>query len=301
MRIVRFKSGRNLHLGLWDGNEVVDLTALEKGTFQSFCTLALAASKRNVSIDEVIGRTLRDRGSRSKRFEMNENSQGRSPELVIPVSPPEVWCCGVTYRRSQEAREVETNVKGIYDLVYNASRPEIFLKGTTRHCVGPEAKIGIRGDSKWSVPEAELALVLGPEGKLVGFTGGNDVFSRDIEAENPLYLTQAKTFIGSCALGPSIVTIDEIGPEPRLRIECKVFRTGKSVFKGSTNTSLMKRSVEELRSYLLRFNPVPLGSVCLTGTGIVPPDNFSLEEGDTVEVRIEKTGVLRNSVQQLQP
>ncbi len=275
------------------------MTALEKNIFQSFVTLVLTADKRNLGIDELVGRALRNHGGQLERFEMNEDGQGRCLELVMPVSPPEVWCCGVTYRRSQEAREGETNVKGIYDLVYHAARPEIFLKGTGRHCVGPGGRIGIRGDSGWNVPEAELALVFGGKGKLVGFTCGNDVSSRDIEGENPLYLTQAKTFVGCCALGPSIVTLDEVSSEPRLRIECEVFRVGESVFRGATDTSLMKRSVGELCSYLLRFNPVPLGSVCLTGTGIVPPDDFSLQEGDVVEVRVERIGVLRNVVQRL--
>ena len=300
MRILRFKSGRNLHLGLWDGASVVDLTALDKRVFHSLNTLVLTASKRHLGIDEVIAKMLSDGDNRLKRLEMKENNHGSSLELVIPVSPPEVWCCGVTYRRSQEARETETSVRGIYDQVYNAARPEVFFKGTARHCVGPVGDIGIRGDSKWSVPEPELAFVLGSEGKIIGFTGGNDVSSRDIEGENPLYLTQAKTFTGSCALGPSIVTLDEVGPEPKLGIECEVYRTGKSVFKGSTSTSLMKRSVQELRSYLLRYNPVPLGSVCLTGTGLVPPDDFSLEEGDIVEVKVEKIGALKNCVRRLQ-
>jgi 2-dehydro-3-deoxy-D-arabinonate dehydratase len=299
MKIVRFKSGRSLRLGLLDSDSVVDLTALDERVFKSFASLALSAEKKNVGINELITRALEDSSDRLRRLELKENDRGCSMELVIPVSPPEVWACGVTYKRSQEAREVETQVKGVYDLVYNAVRPEIFFKGTARHCVGPGGDIGIRGDSRWSVPEAELVFVLGSKGAIVGFTAGNDVSSRDIEGENPLYLPQAKTFKGSCALGPAIVTVDEVGLEPKLGIECEVFRAGRSVFKGSTSTSMMKRKIEELRFYLLRYNPLPLGSVCFTVTGIVPPDDFSLEDQDIVEIRVEEIGVLRNRVHRL--
>jgi len=300
MKIVRFKSGRKLHLGILDADSVVDLTALDARLFKSFASLALNAGKKNVGIDELVSNALESGGVRPRRLELKENERACSLSLAIPVSPPEVWACGVTYKRSQEAREVETHVKGIYDLVYGAARPEIFFKGTARHCVGPDGDICIRGDSRWSVPEAELVFILGPKGRIVGFTGGNDVSSRDIEGENPLYLAQAKTFMGSCALGPSIVTIDEVSSEPQLRIECEVFRAKKSVFKGFTSTSMMNRKMEELRSYLLRYNPIPLGSVCLTGTGIVPPDDFSLQDRDIVEISIEKIGVLRNRVHRLE-
>jgi 2-dehydro-3-deoxy-D-arabinonate dehydratase len=157
----------------------------------------------------------------------------------------------------------------------------------------------VRGDSQWSVPEPELAFILGPDNEIEGYTGGNDVSARDIEGENPLYLPQAKIFKGCCSIGPSITTVDEIGIEPKLTIECEIFRSGESVFKDSINTSKMKRSIKELRSYLCRYNPVPVCTVCLTGTGIVPPDDFSLEEGDIVEVKIEKIGILRNTVKKL--
>ena len=215
------------------------------------------------------------------------------------MDPPEVWGCGVTYKRSQAAREFETKTKGIYDLVYEAERPEIFFKATASRCVGPNDEICVRGDSKWTVPEAELAFILGPEEKVVGFTVGNDVSARDIEGSNPLYLPQAKIYDGCCALGPSIVTVDEVGSEPKLEVECRIYRSGELVFKGSTCTSKMKRSIEELKSYLCMYNSVPIGTVCLTGTGIVPPDDFYLKDGDIVEITIEKIGTLRNRVKQL--
>jgi 2-dehydro-3-deoxy-D-arabinonate dehydratase len=151
------------------------------------------------------------------------------------------------------------------------------------------------------VPEPELTLVLGyghpPE--IIGITIGNDMSARDIEGENPLYLPQAKIFEGCCALGPSIVTVNEVGKEPKLNIECSIVRDGEIVFEASTNTSKMKRSIEELRSYLCLYNPIPAGTVCLTGTGIVPPDDFALQHGDVVNIFIEKIGRLQNPVKRL--
>jgi len=184
-------------------------------------------------------------------------------------------------------------------MVYSAKRPEIFFKATAHRCVGPDDEIGIRGDSEWNVPEPELAFVLGPKREIIGFTGGNDVSSRDIEGTNPLYLPQAKIFEACCAIGPSIVTVDEVGSEPKLNIRCRIYRSGEVMFEGETNTGNMRRSLEELRSYLCKYNPVPPGSVCLTGTGIVPPEDFTLKEGDLVEIEIEKIGILKNRVKLL--
>ncbi|MFQ5820972.1 MAG: fumarylacetoacetate hydrolase family protein [Candidatus Heimdallarchaeota archaeon] len=297
MRIVRYKSNKGLRLGLWEGNEVIDLTKLDDESFKSFIDLVINAYEKRVSFVDIIKKALEDNSGDlySQPYEELDNPNSIK-RLVIPIDSPEIWGCGVTYKRSRAAREFETGVKGIYDFVYDAERPEIFFKGTASRCVGPNENICVRGDSHWSVPEPELAFILGPDQKLVGFTGGNDVSARDIEGENPLYLPQAKIFAGSCALGPSIVTIDEMGTEPKLEIECEIFRAGERIFKDSINTSKMKRSIEELKSYLCRYNPVPVGTVCLTGTGIVPPDDFSLEEGDIVEIRIEKIGTLRNRV-----
>lgn len=297
MRIVRYKSNKGLRLGLWEGNEVIDLTQLDEESFKSFIDLVINAYEKRVSIVDIIKKALEDNSGGLYRQPYEElDNPNRIKRLVIPIDPPEIWGCGVTYKRSRAAREFETGVKGIYDLVYDAERPEIFFKGTANRCVGPNENICVRGDSHWSVPEPELAFILGPDQKLMGFTGGNDVSARDIEGENPLYLPQAKIFAGSCALGPSIVTIEEMCTEPKLEIECEIFRAGERIFKDSINTSKMKRSIEELKSFLCRYNPVPVGTVCLTGTGIVPPDDFSLEEGDIVEIRIEKIGTLRNRV-----
>jgi len=216
--------------------------------------------------------------------------------LLAPVEPPEVWCAGVTYERSRDARIEESTVKDVYSLVYDADRPELFLKDAAcRRTVGPGEPIGVRADSAWNVPEPEIALVLGDGGALAGVTIGNDVSSRDIEGANPLYLPQAKVYAGACALGPAVLAPDDwsIPFEIRLRI---LDAGGGVAFAGETSTARMTRSFEELTDWLLRDNPVPAGSVLLTGTGVVPPDDFTLEPGQVVEITVPGIGTLRNPV-----
>jgi 2-dehydro-3-deoxy-D-arabinonate dehydratase len=302
MRIVRYKAHSRVHLGVLVGEEVIEITNLRSKRLSSFLDLALEASRQGVSIDDLLKTILDEAGKNLPTYSYASLESGVGDlRLIIPLDPPEVWGCGVTYKRSQEAREYETGIKGVYNLVYDAPRPEIFFKGTAHRCVGPGEEICIRGDSRWNVPEPELAFILGVNQEIIGFTIANDVSSRDIEGENPLYLPQAKIYEGCCALGPAIVTVDEVGAEPKLRIECRVIKSDDVIFEGSVNTSQMKRSFEELRSYLCMYNPVPFGSVCMTGTGIVPPDDFSLEEGDIVEISAEKIGTLRNRVKRLRP
>ncbi|RJS83691.1 fumarylacetoacetate hydrolase [Candidatus Bathyarchaeota archaeon] len=296
MRIVRYRDERFTYLGMLKGEKVAIITMDDGNPFRCFIDLIKAAYDNDIELTEFVRSRIEERDfSYHDLYESKTNSL----TLLSPIDPPEVWGCGVTYKRSRSAREFETKMKGVYDLVYEAERPEIFFKATASRCVEPNQEICIRGDSKWTVLEAELAFILGPEEEVVGFTVGNDVSARDIEGENPLYLPQAKIYRGCCALGPTIVTVDEVGKEPDLEVECKIYREGDLVFKGSTRTSKMKRRIEELRSYLCRFNPVPVGTVCLTGTGIVPPDDFALKDGDLVEITIEKIGTLRNPVKQL--
>ncbi|PDM26878.1 fumarylacetoacetate hydrolase [Candidatus Bathyarchaeota archaeon B24-2] len=296
MRIVRYRDERSTYLGMLKGEKVAIITMDDGTPFSCFIDLMKAAYDNDIELTEFVRNRIEERDfSYHDLYESKTNSL----TLLSPIDPPEVWGCGITYKSSRSAREFETKTKGLYDLVYEAERPEIFFKATASRCVGPNQEICIRGDSKWTVPEAELAFILGPEEEVVGFTVGNDVSARDIEGENPLYLPQAKIYRGCCALGPTIVTVDEVGKEPDLEVECKIYREGELVFKGSTRTSKMKRRIEELRSYLCRFNPVPVGTVCLTGTGIVPPDDFALRDGDLVEITIEKIGTLRNPVKQL--
>jgi len=216
-------------------------------------------------------------------------------ELLMPVEPPEVWCAGVTYERSRDARIEESRID-VYSLVYGAERPELFLKDAVcRRTVGPGRPIGVRSDSSWDVPEPEIALVLGDDGSIDGYTIGNDVSSRAIEGENPLYLPQAKLFAGACAIGPAVVPAN--GDAPEFEISMRILgRDGSELFTGETSTARMQRSFEELVSWLRRDNPVPPGSVLLTGTGLVPPDDFTLEPGQRVEIHVPEIGTLVNPV-----
>ncbi len=205
----------------------------------------------------------------------------------------------MTYLRSRDARETETKSKGVYDYLYSAVRPEVFIKGSGLRAVGPGESIAIRSDSHWTVPEPELGVVLTRDCHVLGYTIANDVSARDIEGENPLYLTQSKIYRNSCSIGPVITTKDEI-PDPRsLKIGLRIVRRGKIAFEGATNTSRMKRTIDELLAYLRRDNVFFGWTVFMTGTGIVPPDDFSLEDGDTVEIDVDRIGVLKNSVTRL--
>jgi 2-dehydro-3-deoxy-D-arabinonate dehydratase len=216
--------------------------------------------------------------------------------LATPVDAPEVWCAGVTYERSRDARVEESAVQDVYSLVYDAERPELFLKDAAgRRTVAPGEAIGVRSDAVWNVPEPELALVLGERGEPVAVTIGNDVSSRDIEGANPLYLPQAKVYAGACSLGPALL-VPEDWSAP-FEIELRVLAPdGAVVFAGATSTARMRRSFEELVSFLLRDNPVPPRSVLLTGTGLVPPDEFTLDPGQRVEIRVPGIGTLANPV-----
>jgi 2-dehydro-3-deoxy-D-arabinonate dehydratase len=218
--------------------------------------------------------------------------------MLPPIHAPEIWCAGVTYERSRDARleEAQTDARDVYALVYDADRPELFMKDANmRRTVGHEGAIRLRGDSSWMVPEPELALVLGEGGEPVAVTIGNDVSSRDIEGANPLYIPQAKIFAGACAIGPRLVVPDDWDASFAISMRI-VDAGGAELFAGETSTARMKRSPGELASWVMRDNPVPPGSVLLTGTGLVPPDDYTLEVGHTVEIEIEGIGLLVNTV-----
>jgi 2-dehydro-3-deoxy-D-arabinonate dehydratase len=218
--------------------------------------------------------------------------------LLAPVDQQEVWAAGVTYKRSKVAREEESvGAAQFYDKVYTAPRPELFLKATASRVVAPGEPVRIRQDSKWNVPEPELALVVAPSRKIVGYTIGNDMSSRDIEGENPLYLPQAKIYRGSCALGP-VVTLAEAMPLPlsAVQITLGIDRGGKPVFGGTTTLAQMARTPEDLVEWLAKELDFPEGAILLTGTGIVPPDEFSLRAGDVVRISIGGIGTLTNPV-----
>lgn len=219
-------------------------------------------------------------------------------DLLAPIANQEVWAAGVTYYRSRTARMEESKSAGggsFYDRVYEAERPELFMKATAPRVVGPGRPVHIRRDSQWNVPEPELTLLAAPSGKLIGYTIGNDMSSRDIEGENPLYLPQAKVYERSCSLGPCILVSSEpLSSETRIAID--ILRDGAAAFRDETTLAQLKRTPEELLSYLFRENYFPDGCFLLTGTGIVPPDSFSLQPGDEVRISIDGIGTLENTV-----
>jgi 2-dehydro-3-deoxy-D-arabinonate dehydratase len=220
-----------------------------------------------------------------------------SVRLLTPLDAQEVWGAGVTYERSKVARQEESERgASFYDQVYTASRPELFFKATPSRVAGPGDPIRVRRDSNWSVPEPELALVLSPALKLVGFTIGNDVSARDIEGENPLYLPQAKLYDACCALGPSITLSSAMPARGEIGIRLEIHRAGIRVFGGETSVARMARRFEDLIDWLGRDNRFPDGVILLTGTGIVPPDEFTLENGDEVHITIDGVGTLSNPV-----
>jgi 2-dehydro-3-deoxy-D-arabinonate dehydratase len=222
-----------------------------------------------------------------------------SVELLAPIDRQEVWAAGVTYRRSQVARMEESKgAASFYDLVYAARRPELFFKATPHRVAGPGQAVRIRGDARWSVPEPELALVLNSRLELVGYTAGNDMSSRDIEGENPLYLPQAKLYSQSCALGPWITLAGAMPRREEIEIELVIERDGQEAFAGKTSVGQMARSFDDLIAWLGRDNTFPNGVFLLTGTGVVPPDDFTLAPGDVVAIAISGIGVLRNTVVQ---
>jgi 2-dehydro-3-deoxy-D-arabinonate dehydratase len=220
--------------------------------------------------------------------------------LEAPIGSQEVWAAGVTYYRSRSARMAEAKDAGggdFYDHVYTAERPELFFKATANRVAGPGGSVRIRHDAKWSVPEPELTLLINPRGQIIGYTVGNDMSSRDIEGENPLYLPQAKVYDRSCALGPCIlVSSDPLPKETEIRLE--ITRSGRGEFAGSTTLAELKRSPAALVAYLFRENLFPSGAFLMTGTGIVPPDDFSLAPGDTIRITIDLIGTLENTVVQ---
>jgi 2-dehydro-3-deoxy-D-arabinonate dehydratase len=217
--------------------------------------------------------------------------------FLAPVDRQEIWAAGVTYKRSKVAREEESRgAAQFYDKVYTADRPELFLKATPERVVGPNQPVRVRADSKWNVPEPEFTLVVSPDRRIVGYTIGNDMSSRDIEGENPLYLPQAKVYKGSCSVGPMVTPVAAMPPLPEVEIRLTIHRGGKVAFDGRTTLAQMARTPESLVEWLGRENEFPHGVLLLTGTGIVPPDDFSLASGDIVDIAIAGIGTLTNPV-----
>lgn len=228
-----------------------------------------------------------------------ERIAARSARLLPPIDDQEVWAAGVTYKRSQTARMEESETAAsCYDRVYVSPRPELFFKATPNRCSGPGQNLRIRVDAKWNVPEPELTLVLSPKLRIVGFTIGNDMSSRDIEGDNPLYLPQAKVYNQCCGLGPWITLADAMPPKDEITIRLEIFRGGSCVFDATTSAGQMARTFEGLVEWLGRDNSFPTGCFLLTGTGIVPDSNFTLAPKDDVAITIAGIGSLRNSIVQ---
>lgn len=220
-----------------------------------------------------------------------------SVKFLAPLDNQEVWAAGVTYKRSRAARMEESDTAAsCYDKVYASPRPELFLKAAPHRSVGPGEPVRIRKDSEWDVPEPELTLVINSTGKLVGYTIGNDMSSRDIEGDNPLYLPQAKVYNESCAVGPCIALAHAMPPRNEIGIRLEILRGGAIEFKGESSIAEMARSFENLISWLLRENSFPHGVLLMTGTGIVPDSGFTLEPGDVVNISIDGIGTLSNPV-----
>jgi len=253
----------------------------------SLCDLINRADAELVSVSELASRLA------------SRHSTAATP--LIPLWPAEVWASGCTYETSATFRDGETveadkgTREGMYAYVYREARPEIFFKGTARVCVGPGQNIGIRADSKFTAPEPELAVVLGKRGKIVGYTLANDVSAWDIERENALYLPQSKVYTACCALGPVMVTPDEIKDPYNLHMTCEIVRDGVVVFSGATSTAKLHRKIETIVEYLVRSNPVPAGSVLCTGTGIIVTEEVALQPGDVVRIRVPEIGELANT------
>lgn len=276
---------------------LADLTSVEPA-LDRLDELAMAASLSGDTIDSLASRVLETSTAETHSLEelaRRSRSGAGGPRLGLPFEPPEVWAAGVTYKTSEMERRRESGTPDVYSKVYSATRPELFLKATPGRYVGPLDAVGVRSDSDWNVPEPELAFVV-YRGRILGYTAGNDVSSRSIEGENPLYLPQAKVYERCCSIGPCFVTAESLADPHDLAIECVVARAGQEVFKGDTSTSLMARTCEELADWLGRHNPVPAMTTVLTGTAVVPPPDFTLQEGDVVTITIEGIGALENHV-----
>ena len=286
MRYYGFDDGGEPRLLVRDGDRVYDLTSV-RTELRSVTQLLSAAGLTGTTLDDVAERLIERAETRSVG-QLDERT-------LLPVVPDEVWAAGVTYEISEHAREDESRLPEVYRDVYHSDRPEIFFKATANRTVGHGQPIGVREDSTWDVPEPELAVVLF-EGEIAGYTVGNDVSSREIEGDNPLYLPQAKVYDRCCSIGPCITSAASIDDPHDLDIAMSIERDGEILFEGTASTSEMVRSCEELVSYYRRSNVLPRVAVLLTGTSLVPAEDVTLLEGDVVEIDVESIGTLRNPV-----
>ena len=303
MKLVQFfLPGKGKRVGLVRGDRVLDITAPEEGVGSVLDLVEQGKSTPGLlKRAEWLARRLHRKALDWPALQRSPSR--RAPHLLIPVDPPEVWGAGMTYKRSAEFRNEDTEAarvrRGMYDYIYDSPRPELFFKATAARCVGPYAPVLIRSDSQLTAAEAELAIILGTNGAVVGFTACNDVSAWDIGRENPLFLPQSKIYLGCCGLGPCLVTPDEIGDPYALQVRCSILRGGKTVFSETVNTAQLHRKLEELVSWLVKDNSILPGTVLSTGTGIIVPNEFALRDGDQVDIEIQGIGRLSNPVRQL--
>lgn len=270
----------------------VSRLAADRETGKSFLTNLLQWPDPAAAVRQAMAS-----GAPQESVTLEDLLANRGGALVAPIDRQEVWAAGVTYLRSKEARMQESEgAARFYDAVYDAERPEIFFKATPNRVSGPGQPIRIREDARWNVPEPEVALLITPRLQIVGYTVGNDVSSRDIEGENPLYLPQAKLYSQSCALGPTILLEEASSEHRELDIALEITRDGRTAFSGTTSSGRMKRQFQDLVNWLGKDNDFPQGAFLLTGTGLVPPDEFTLEPGDQVSISIAGVGTLSNPV-----
>jgi 2-dehydro-3-deoxy-D-arabinonate dehydratase len=291
-QLVRFcQPDVGVRIGVWQDEHIRDVTSVV-GSIAGW--LQRSAGRVADAIDELIAQAE----AASTVYDPADLGvpDGDQAHWLAPVDTQEIWAAGVTYRRSREARQEEAIDGGdVYARVYNAERPELFFKALGAKVIGPWGEVGIRADATWNVPEPELALVMNPALEVVGMTVGNDVSSRDIEGDNPLYLPQAKVYQASCALGPGIV-LRPLDTWPLATISLIIERDRHTAFTGQVHTDQIRRSIPELLDYLGRSQSYPDGVVLLTGTGIIPPAEFTLAQGDVVRIAIDGVGALVNTV-----
>jgi len=301
MKLIQFfLPGKGKRVGVIQGDRVLDITSSDENVR---CTLDLVSQGKNaqgiVARASWLAKRLH-RGGLDWR-ELQRSPSRRSPHLLVPIDAPEVWGAKDTYaldggQASAGRTSDAPHKQAVGAITADDPRPALFFKATAHRVVGPHAPIAIRHDSTLTLPEAGLAVILGAAGAVVAFTACNDVTARDIEQAGLEYLSQARIYRGGCALGPCLVTPDEIDNPCALQVRCSILRAGKAIFSEAANTARLRRPIEALVRWLLRDNPVPAGTVLSTGTGILVPDTAALSNGDQVEIEAQSIGRLSNPV-----
>jgi 2-dehydro-3-deoxy-D-arabinonate dehydratase len=293
MKLIQFfLPGKGKRVGLVQGDRVLDVTSGEEGVRSTLDLVTQGKTTEGVvTRASWLARRLHQKGLDWR--ELQRPPSRRSPHLLVPIDAPEVWGVRDAYLSRPET------VSGARVSAAPRARPALFFKATAHRIAGPQAPIAIRRDSVLTAPEAGLAVVLGSGGRAVGFTACNDVTARDIEQSAPEYLSQARIYFGSCALGPCVITSDEVEDPCALQVRCSILRAGKAIFSEATNTAHLRWPVEELVGWLRQDDSLPLGAVLSTGTGIVVPDGMALSDGDQVEIEVQSIGRLSNPVRRL--